>query len=126
MSIKLLFSEYFEIDKNVLDTYGALNICIDADLPLFIDPCLLFSSEKPEYIELHEQVIGHLIKLKELATKDQNSNLSLFQFPEIKQNWLGLCKWGNNGRGLGPKFARDLIKAFNGFHFCYENDIIPT
>ena len=126
MSIKLLFSEYFEVENNVLDSYGALNICIDADLPLFIDPFLLFSSEKPEYIELHEQVIGHLIKLKELATKDQNSNLSLFQFPEIKQNWLGLCKWGNNGRGLGPKFARDLIKAFNGFYANFGDETVSS
>jgi len=63
MSIKLLFSEYFEIDADVLDAYGALNICIDADLPLFIDPFLLFSSEKPEYVDLHEQIVSHLIKL---------------------------------------------------------------
>ena len=52
MSIKLLFSEYFEIDAEQLDAYGALNICIDADLPLFIDPFLMFSSEKAEYVEL--------------------------------------------------------------------------
>ena len=126
MSIKLLFSEYFEIDAGVLDTYGALNICIDADLPLFIDPFLLFSSEKPEYINLHEQIVGHLIKLKKLATGNQNSDIRLFQFPEVKQNWLGLCKWGNNGRGLGPKFARDLIKAFNGFYSNFGNETVST
>lgn len=124
MSIKLLFSEYFEIDADVLDTYGALNICIDADLPLFIDPFLLFSSEKPEYINLHEQIVSHLIKLRELATDNQNSDTRLFQFPEVKQNWLGLCKWGNNGRGLGPKFARDLIKAFNGFYSNFGNETV--
>ncbi len=73
MSIKLLFSEYFEIDADVLDAYGVLNICIDADLPLFIDPFLLFSSEKPEYVGLHEQIVNHLIKLKELASDNQNS-----------------------------------------------------
>ena len=92
MSIKLLFSEYFEIDDGVLDVYGALNICIDADLPLFIDPFLLFSSEKPEYIELHGQVVNHLIQLKKLAVSEQNPDIRLFQFPEVKQNWLGLCK----------------------------------
>lgn len=126
MSIKLLFSEYFEIDSEVLDDYGALNICIDADLPLFIDPFLLFSSEKPEYIKLHEQIVGHLVHLKELATSNQTSDIQLFQFPEIKQNWLGLCKWGNNGRGLGPKFARDLIKAFNGFYANFGTETVSS
>lgn len=126
MSIKLLFSEYFEIDSEVLDDYGALNICIDADLPLFIDPFLMFSSEKPEYIDLHEQIVDHLIQLKDLATNQQSSDIRLFQFPEIKQNWLGLCKWGNNGRGLGPKFARDLIKAFNGFYANFGSETISS
>jgi len=126
MSIKLLFSEYFEIDGEVLDAYGALNICIDADLPLFIDPFLMFSSEKAEYVELHEQIVSHLIQLKDLATIDSNSDIRLFQFPEVKQNWLGLCKWGNNGRGLGPKFARNLIKAFNGFYSNFGSETIST
>jgi len=126
MSIKLLFSEYFEIDSEVLDEYGTLNICIDADLPLFIDPFLMFSSEKQEYIELHEKIVGHLIQLKGLATSNQSPDPRLFQFPEIKQNWLGLCKWGNNGRGLGPKFARDLIKAFRGFYSNFGNETVSS
>ncbi|MEJ1414308.1 MAG: hypothetical protein RPU90_12135 [Candidatus Sedimenticola sp. (ex Thyasira tokunagai)] len=126
MSIKLLFSEYFEIDCEVLDEYGALNICIDADLPLFIDPFLMFSSKKEEYIELHEQIVGHLIQLKDLATSSGSSDIRLFQFPEVKQNWLGLCKWGNNGRGLGPKFARDLIRAFNGFYANFGSETVTS
>ncbi|MDD2736714.1 MAG: hypothetical protein PHF56_22505 [Desulfuromonadaceae bacterium] len=126
MSVKLLFSDYFEIDENVLDKHGALNICIDADLPLFIDPFLLFASEKTEYVELHDKIVNHLIGLKELAAQDQNTDLKLFQFQEIKQNWLGLCKWGNSGRGLGPKFARDLIKAFNGFYSNFGSETVSS
>ncbi|WP_204369124.1 hypothetical protein [Methylocucumis oryzae] len=126
MSIKLLFSEYFEIDGDVLDAYGALNICIDADLPLFIDPFLLFSSEKPEYTELHDQIVNHLIALKELATNNPSVDARLFQFPEVKQNWLGLCKWGNVGKGLGPQFAGNLIKAFNGFYSNFGNETISS
>ena len=126
MSIKLLFSEYFEIDGLVVDDYGALNICIDTDLPLFIDPFLLFSSEKPEYVEIHDRVVNHLIALKELAISDSNVDSKLFQFPEIKQNWLGWCKWGNNGRGLGPKFALSLIKAFNGFYSNFGEETISS
>lgn len=126
MSFKLLFSEYFEIDESVLDTYGALNICIDADLPLFIDPFLLFASEKSEYIELHDQIVNHLIKLKKVATDNSNPDIRLFQFPEVKQNWLGLCKWGNKGKGLGPKFARNLIKAFDGFYSNFGNETVSS
>ena len=126
MNSQLTFSEYFDIDSSVLDEHGALNLCIEADLPLFIDPFLLFSSERPEYQKLHDQIVGHLIKLKELATMNPNTNLALFQFHEVKQNWLGVCKWGNNGRGLGPKFAKNLIKAFYGFYSSFGSENISS
>lgn len=126
MSVNILFSEYFDIHSKVLDEYGALNICIDADLPLFIDPFLLFSSEKNEYIQLHKEVVEHLIQLKNLATNNPKIDINLFKFPEIKQNWLGLCKWGNNGRGLGQKFACDLIKAFNGFYANFGDETVTS
>jgi hypothetical protein len=124
MNPQLLFNEYFEIDQNVLDQYGALNICLEADLPLFVDPFLLFSSTKPEYRDLHNKIVGHLIFLRTLAVDNSTIGLTLFQFPEVRQNWLGLCKWGNNGKGLGPKFARNLIDAFNGFYRGFGTETV--
>ncbi|WP_237061611.1 hypothetical protein [Microbulbifer zhoushanensis] len=127
MSIKLIFSEYFEIEEKVLDDYGALNICLDADLPLFIDPFLLFASDKPEYQQQHDKIVSHLILLKEIAIHDgRSANENLFKFPEVKQNWLGLCKYGNNGKGLGTKFAKDIIKAFNGFYSNFGEETISS
>lgn len=98
MNSLLLFSEYFQLDPEVLDSYGALNICIDSDLPLLIDPFLLFASEKPEYKALHDEIVAHLVRLKELALKNPGRDSGLFQCPEIKQNWLGFCEYGNNER----------------------------
>lgn len=122
MNPQLLFTDYFEIDQAIIDQYGALNLCVEADLPLFIDPFLLFSSPNPEYQGLHDQIVGHLIFLRALATENPSIGLTLFQFPEVRQNWLGVCKWGNNGKGLGPKFAKDLIEAFNGFYRNFGNE----
>lgn len=116
MNPQLLFNEYFEIDHRELDRYGALNICLEADLPLFVDPFLLFSSTNSEYQALHDKIVGHLVFLRTLAVDNPAIGLTLFQFPEVRQNWLGLCKWGNNGKGLGPRFAKSVIGAFNGFY----------
>lgn len=125
MTIKLFFSDYFDIESKILDGYGAFDICIDTDLPLFIDPFLLFSSEKPEYQKLHEQIVAHLIDLKNIAVaKNISIDTKLFQFPEIKQNWFGLCKYGNSGKGLGPKFAQNIIKSFNGFYSNFGDEVI--
>jgi hypothetical protein len=126
MNSQLLFADYFEIEQAVLDRYGALNICLEADLPLFIDPFLLFASDKPEYRFLHDQIVGHLINLKKHAVDNPGTGLHLFQFPEVRQNWLGVCKWGNNGKGLGPRFAKSLIKAFNGFYSNFGNEEVTS
>ena len=124
MAVKLTFSEYFELDVIVLEEYGALDISIDSDLPLFIDPFLLFASDKVEYQKLHNEIVAHLINLKEIAVSNQAINEKLFQFPEIKQNWLGLCKFGNQGRGLGPKFAKNIILAFSGFYSNFGDETV--
>lgn len=122
MNPQLLFNQYFEIDQKVVDRYGALNICLEADLPLFIDPFLLFSSSSHIYKKLHTEIVGHLIFLRGIATDNPNIGASLYQFPEVPQNWLGVSKWGNSGKGLGPTFAKNLIGAFNGFYRNFGNE----
>lgn len=109
--MNIYFSDYFNIDKEILDEYGAFDISLINDLPVFIDPFLLFTSEKKEYQELHDNIIGYIAFLREMS---QNGEIrpglikSWFQFPEVKQSWLGYSKTGNSGRGLGPQFATAL------------------
>jgi hypothetical protein len=127
-NFKLLFSDYFEIDDSILEEFGALNICLSSDLPMFIDPFLLFASKKPEYKALHKKVVEHLLILKEFAiiNKGIDVDINLFKFPEIKQNWLGLSKYGNGGKGLGKKFAVGAITAFNGFYRNFGEEEITA
>lgn len=123
---KLLFTEYFEISESDLANFGALNLCLSADLPLFIDPFLLFASKKKKYKELHKHLVSHLLLLKDLSLEKNGKdvNIDLFRFPEIKQNWLGLSKYGNEGKGLGKKFAVAAIESFNGFYQNFGNEEI--
>ena len=112
-AIDLYFSDVFGVTEEALDAYGAFNISLVTDLPLFIDPFLLFYSEKPEYRELHDDIIQYLRFLK--AKSDQGNVSrgllkSWYLFSEVKQNWLGFSKNGNSGRGLGSDFARALNK----------------
>jgi hypothetical protein len=125
---KLLFSDYFNVEETTLTNYGALNICLSSDLPLFIDPFLLFASKKPEYIKLHKLVVEHLLLLKSYAIENggKDVDLGLFKFPEIKQNWLGLAEYGNSGKGLGKKFAINAIESFNGFYNSFGEEKITN
>lgn len=110
MKKELFFSEYFGVDPSVLKEYGAFDISLVVDLPLFIDPFLLFHSKKKKYQKLHEEIIEYVLFLKEKAKDKQDKGAleALYQFKEVKQNWLGFSHIGNKGSGLGRDFARSL------------------
>ena len=42
----MFFSERFQISSELLKEYGAVDISLVCDIPLFIDPMLIFNSEK--------------------------------------------------------------------------------
>lgn len=113
-STDLFFSDYFGVEPEVLARYGAFDISVVADLPLFIDPFLIFHSERPEYQGLHRQVLEYLLFLRDKASAglDPHQIANWYCFKEVKQNWLGFTAFGNRGSGLGMKFATSLRGAF--------------
>lgn len=105
------FSDHFRVDPKKLEKAGVVNISLVADLPLFVDPFLLFNSKKPAYKTLHEGMIEYLLFLRDKAAGgviDHALLKSWYCFPEIKQTWLGFSKLGNAGSGLGMDFAHAL------------------
>jgi hypothetical protein len=109
--MKLYFSDFFGVSRADLRKHGAFNVSLLSDLPLFIDPFLLFNSRKSEYRQLHQTIIDYLIFLRNKSSNvalDIGLIRALYTFREVKQTWLGFSEVGNEGRGLGPKFARAL------------------
>ncbi|MEZ5498259.1 MAG: hypothetical protein R3E77_02395 [Steroidobacteraceae bacterium] len=109
--MKIYFSDYFNVDPVDLDAYGAFNVSLINDLPVFIDPFLLFNSDKDEYQALHSEIIRYVRFLRDVSTESGIAKGLLHQwyrFPEVKQTWLGYSKVGNSGSGLGRKFANAL------------------
>ena len=111
MRVSVYFSDYFDVAPDLLDAYGAFNVSLINDLPIFIDPFLLFNSDKPEYKNLHAEIIKYVRFLREMSIEgDISPGLlrSWFRFPEVKQTWLGYSKVGNGGLGLGRSFGTAL------------------
>ena len=112
----IYFSDYFRISPNVVENYGAFNVSLVTDLPLFIDPFLLFNSRKRKYQQLHEQMITYLRFLRDKSVSggiDTDLLEAWYMFREVKQNWLGFCEKGNRGHGLGIDFAKSLNRNLN-------------
>src|SRR5262249_2908532 len=109
--IELYFSDAFKVNPRVIEGYGAFNISLVADLPLFVDPFLIFNSRRPVYRTLHKEIVKYLQFLYANAPSqklDAGLIAAWYRFPEIEQNWLGFSATGNHGRGLGSKFAGAL------------------
>ena len=70
----IYFSDLFGISPKLLEGYGAFNISLINDLPLFLDPFLLFNSNKPEYKKLHEGIINYVRFLRDKATDSELEN----------------------------------------------------
>ena len=108
--IELYFSQHYDVDPEVLAAHGAFDISLVSDLPLFVDPFLLFNSEDPAYQTLHQEILRYLFFLRDQASAGLDEELirSWYCFKEVKQNWFGFTLFGNDGHGLGIKFARAL------------------
>lgn len=115
-NLRIYFSDYFAVSPELLDEYGTFNVSLHSDLPLFIDPFLLFNSQRSEYRALHDGIIKYVAFLRAKSSAGALTDDQLrawFMFSEVEQTWLGFSRNGNRGRGLGMKFARALNKNLN-------------
>lgn len=126
-NIKLLFSDYFAVNPQIIENYGAFNISLVSDLPLFIDPFLLFNSKELEYKELHQKIINYLGFLRDKSVAgelDAGLISAWYRFKEVHQTWLGFSISGNRGSGLGREFASALNKNFEKIFKNYGEEKI--
>jgi len=83
------------------------------DIPLCVDPFLLWSSEKPEYQELHKRLleffhlVSHLVSSGDV-TEAANLLARCAEHPEIGLGYAGGSKRGSS---IGPKLVADILQA---------------
>lgn len=108
----MFFSEQFEISRELIVSYGAVDISLVCDVPLFVDPMLIFNSSKPEYQRLHAEIIRYFAFLYTKAQQGLTPKevRAWFNFSEVPNNWLGYSLVGNKGSALGKKYADFLYK----------------
>jgi hypothetical protein len=127
--MELYLSQYLGVDPRLLADFGAVDVSVVSDLPLFIDPFLLFHSTKPEYQELHEQILAYLRFLRDKAADgglDPGLIANWYRFREVRQNWLGFTTLGNSGHGLGGDFAVALHESLGSILSNFGSETITT
>jgi len=83
---------------------------IGIDLPLGIDPFLLFKSRDSEYRQLHTLLIATFnAGVVAIREGDTNEAHRLFDFPEVSAIGLGYTQGGKRGSGVGSYLAGLII-----------------
>lgn len=118
MDVRIHFSDFFNVSPRTLEEYGAFDVSLISDMPVFIDPFRLYASDKITYQNLHEIIIKYLCFLRDYcqanAVIDTGKMQEYFCFPEVKNLYMGFSETGNKGRGLGREFAKLLYRCFTG------------
>jgi len=82
---------------------------IGIDLPLGIDPFLMFKSRDEELRRLHQIITDHFnAGIRAVSSGRLDIADEIFDFPEVAAIGLGYTKSGKRGSGLGG-YLRDLI-----------------
>ena len=128
MANHIYFSDFFQVAPETVDNYGALDISLINDLPLFIDPFLIFCSDNPDCQKMHDSIISYLVYLRDIATSGNEPSIAelkyFYCFPEVRQTYLGFCKSGNRGSGLGLDFAKALHDGLKTSFSDFGNETI--
>lgn len=126
--VKIYFSDFFDVPEEVIESYGAVNISLINDLPLFIDPFLLFNSEDEQLRAIHDEMISYLqflqIQSEEIKQPTAGMLKAWYLFSEVKQTWLGFSLDGNAGRGLGNDFANGLHSGLGSIFKSFGKETI--
>lgn len=85
---------------------------VGADVPLGIDPFLLFKSRDPDSRRLHDELVGAFnAGIAAVRDGDPREAKRLFDLPEVPAIGLGYAKSGRRGSGIGPVLSSLIIET---------------
>jgi len=85
---------------------------LDADLPLCIDPFLLYKSRRSDLRGAHDLLLGLFhAAFSAFRENDEGRVASLIDFPEVSEVRFGYARGGIEGRGIGDVLSRLLVET---------------
>lgn len=97
---------------------------IGVDVPVGIDPFLLYKSRDPEYRRLHSQLLDAFnLGIAAIRTGKQSEANRIFDFPEVSAIGMGYTVGGKRGSGVGTYLTGLIIETLIGSPSLQERGI---
>jgi len=97
---------------------------VGVDVPVGIDPFLLYKSRDPGYRKLHTTLISTFnAGIDAIRRKNQSEANRLFDFPEVAAIGMGYTQGGKRGSGVGAYLSRLIIETLLGSQGLQERGI---
>ena len=86
---------------------------LHSDIPLYVDPFLLWISSNPTYRALHEQIIGFFRLVSECVRTDHPEAAVelLAGCEELRSMGLGYASGSRRGSNIGPKLIASIVRT---------------
>ena len=84
------------------------------DLPLYLDPFLLWKSDDPQYQQLHADLLGFVdeVRLHAVGSRTAQAAVLLSEVSEPVELGLGYAAGTKRGSALGPSSIDKIIRTF--------------
>jgi hypothetical protein len=110
------FSKYFRISDSEMAASSALDVVLNADTKLFIDPLLLSASSQPEMRNARKTFTGHFERIIEILSLSKargdvpwRNAARLLRFHEVGGTCLGYGAGSVRGSGMGSFLSDTLM-----------------
>ena len=123
------FTDEFQVDNELFEKTGALDIILDVDSNYFIDPALLRLCKVPEFIKASkftEDYFSSIIILlkhsKSVGDMYWKKADRLLTFKEIKGTCLGYSNRGTSGNAIGKELRKKILETIKELQKSGEVD----
>lgn len=101
---------------------------LEYDVPLGIDPFLLWASKVPDYQELHAKLLAFFDQVRKLALagREAAAYQMVAKCGEVPELGLGYGRTSKRGTALGPRLTRDIVELFSEIPQLNESGLDHT
>lgn len=116
--------DYFDLNFTQDDVDFAIPH-LKEDIPLYVDPFLLWKSDREDYQHHHSELLAFFERLRQevLSGHKLKAKEALLECQETREIGLGYALGSKSGSAIGPKLAEDILAIYEEIPQVHESGL---